>query len=597
MRMIPKFRTIHDKSIILILALFFILGLSYSVIVPIFETPDEIGHFDYIRHIQRTGSLPVQRIGAFGSAHHAPLYYLSTALLTWPIDAQEEQTKWTFNPLFIWAEQGGQEPNILRHRTHESFPYSGTVLIFHLARLISVMMGTGTVYFVWKIGRELFAEPEIPLLAAILAASNPQFLFIGSAVSNDVMLALTASATIFVTLRTIKQPENLIYWAVTGVMIGLTALSKANGLLFGAPIFLYWLYDLAINKEIVSSAKKGMAVFLPFLAIAGWWFWRNYSLYGDLMGWEMFTEVYAVHLRQNRFVLNDLRGFYNTQYDSFWGVFGWMTIRAPAWFYVWVRGLGLVGLAGAVWHIGRNRYAQTPKNHLLTIVLLIGLLHEGYMTWAITRFNEAWHQGRFLFPILAPIMILLAIGLYTILPKKKIGWGITAVAIIQFSIAFYLLTAEIRPAYVWYTPPKASLWAADNPVNALFANQIALRNYKISQGDNQTTVSLTWEAVQTPDFNYSAFVHLLNENGELIAQVDQAPGEANGLPPVEWHTDDLITSEYVLPMTGGSAIRIGLYNWVTGERLMLTTSGRERHRFPRIPSRIIFNPMGRRGLT
>ena len=42
-----------------IAATFFILALTYSIVTPIFESPDELWHYPFVWHLARTGRLPV----------------------------------------------------------------------------------------------------------------------------------------------------------------------------------------------------------------------------------------------------------------------------------------------------------------------------------------------------------------------------------------------------------------------------------------------------------------------------------------------------------------------------------------------------------
>ena len=69
----------------LILA-FLILAGVYSFITPLYESPDEVGHFSFITHLLTSRSLPVQRVGALGEAHQPPLYYLIAALAAMPAE-------------------------------------------------------------------------------------------------------------------------------------------------------------------------------------------------------------------------------------------------------------------------------------------------------------------------------------------------------------------------------------------------------------------------------------------------------------------------------------------------------------------------------
>jgi hypothetical protein len=45
-------------------AVFLALGVAYSVVTPMWEAPDEVGHMAYVSHLARLRRLPIQREGA-----------------------------------------------------------------------------------------------------------------------------------------------------------------------------------------------------------------------------------------------------------------------------------------------------------------------------------------------------------------------------------------------------------------------------------------------------------------------------------------------------------------------------------------------------
>jgi hypothetical protein len=80
-----------------------------------------------------------------------------------------------------------------------------------------------------------------------------------------------------------------------------------------------------------------------------------------------------------------------------------------------------------------------------------------------------------------------------------------------------------------------------------------------------------WQADAAPQEDYTVFVHVLNDSGEMTAQQDTMPGEGE-LPTSQWAAGPLIDDLHVVPLppdlpAGEYQVAIGLYNWRTGERL------------------------------
>src|SRR5262245_2955377 len=66
-------------ALALIVTLFVVLGLWYSLAIPAFETPDELYHYPFARHLAEGNPLPVQSEEKRGpwnqEGSQAPLYY------------------------------------------------------------------------------------------------------------------------------------------------------------------------------------------------------------------------------------------------------------------------------------------------------------------------------------------------------------------------------------------------------------------------------------------------------------------------------------------------------------------------------------------
>jgi hypothetical protein len=85
--------------------------------------------------------------------------------------------------------------------------------------------------------------------------------------------------------------------------------------------------------------------------------------------------------------------------------------------------------------------------------------------------------------------------------------------------------------------------------------------------------SLLWEAISTPPLDYTVFVHLLDENDNIVAGHDSQP-LAGHYPTSIWTPGERILDPHTLPTPdslppGQYRLAIGLYDQPTGERLPL----------------------------
>lgn len=104
-----------------------------------------------------------------------------------------------------------------------------------------------------------------------------------------------------------------------------------------------------------------------------------------------------------------------------------------------------------------------------------------------------------------------------------------------------------------------SLVGADNPAT-------------IKSGE-AFNVNLIWKADTTPTTAYTVFVHLLDSNGQVIAQNDSPPVN-NQRPTTSWVTDEYIIDSHTLsfnrPYSGRATLEVGLYDPVTSKRVALS---------------------------
>jgi hypothetical protein len=129
------------RAALAIVAAFGVLACTYSVVNPPWESPDEVGHFEFITILLTKHILPVQQLGDLGEAQQTPLYYLLAAIVASPADLNDPTGAFQSNAQFMWSGRGGQEINAGLHGSAETFPFHGVALAMHLARLTSVLLG------------------------------------------------------------------------------------------------------------------------------------------------------------------------------------------------------------------------------------------------------------------------------------------------------------------------------------------------------------------------------------------------------------------------------------------------------------------------
>jgi 4-amino-4-deoxy-L-arabinose transferase-like glycosyltransferase len=596
---------------VVITFLFMLLAVAYSVIVPIFESPDELWHYPFVWHLARTGALPVQDLAHpqlwRQEGSQPPLYYMLAALLTAPVPAGDLPALIYPNP---HADIGLISPdgnaNIVVHTEREAWPWQGAVLAVHLARFFSVLLGTGVILVIYALGRTLWPErPTFASLAMAFVAFNPMFLFISGSVNNDNLVILLASVTLWQLVALIvSQPAetsrpdrssidpfpnnigpSLWRFAGLGVWVGLAALTKVSGLgllgLVGLVLFIYGLKRRSWRVAILGNALVGLLA----AAIAGWWYWRNMTLYGDWTGTETMVQIMGgrpVPLTVEQ-LLAEIPGLFR----SFWGIFGYFSIALPTPLYGLLNGLLLIGFVGFLAALLPVKYTpDLPPRFRRAWPILIGwviLLILALLQWTL---RTPATQGRLLFPALAALATLWAGGWLALVPGR---WQSLPV-VIMAAIAFWVPWGIIRPAYA-LPKPIAALPASAQPLGTIFGESVHLLAYELAgpaavRPGGMIPLTLYWRSDRPVNVDYTVFIHLVDEYGLIVAQRDVFHGPGV-YPTRQWRSGQIFGDRYILqlPHTAFTPTQaqfvVGLYDYTTGARL-LTSAGSDHVRFAQI---------------
>ncbi len=568
-------------GLVLVMVTFALLGIIYSVTTPILEASDEAFHFAFVEHLGRGGALPVQYLDRVGpwrqEGSQPPLYYWLASLITRRVDTSDFQQVHRLNP---HADLGVVKPdrnlNIAVHTPREGFPYRGTVLAVHLVRGLSVLMGLGTVLAAYLLAQTVFpGDQAVAVCAAALTAFNAQYLFITASVNNDALVVMLCGICLWLMARYAARRPRPAEWVLLGVLLGLAALSKASALGLLPLAALLGVYHAWRERSWKRLFAVGLLMGVPALAVAGWWFVRNWRLYRDPLGLNAFVAVAGGRHPRPTFwqLLAEWPGFVK----SYWGLFGAVNVPAPTWVYVALSVMGLLGLVGGplyLWRLQRRsrlspaRWVQIGLLAAWPVVVWVALLRWSMMTMA--------SQGRLMFSALTALSLLMAAGLSALWPRRRAALPALA-GVGMLGVALFVPFRVIMPAYAQPRILTAQEVAALSPRNdATFGDSIRLLAYRVDQqqalpGDG-VAVTFYWQCLERMETDYSVFLHLLDENDIIIAQRDMYPGQGT-YPTTLWSPGEVFADTFVLalPATTRTPVHgqyaVGFYRYGEGSRL------------------------------
>lgn len=119
---------------------------------------------------------------------------------------------------------------------------------------------------------------------------------------------------------------------------------------------------------------------------------------------------------------------------------------------------------------------------------------------------------------------------------------------------------------VTVAPEAPQAIAPEHPVQYTLGESILLRGYDLSgalQSNMPLTLTLYWQAQAALPRDYTVFVHLFDEAGEMLAQ-DDGPPRGGWYPTSAWEAGDIIVDTHCLDVPELSAgqtvhVRVGMY--------------------------------------
>jgi 4-amino-4-deoxy-L-arabinose transferase-like glycosyltransferase len=395
---------------IIILAVGLLCRVSYSFLTPTFYAPDEQPHFKYVKYLAENRSLPVQT-SQTGSPtndweyYQPPLYYLS------------------LTP-FYWLSQALFQEDAATVR---------------LLRAFSIMLWGITVLFTIRFCESLNVyDVFIKIFVVSMISLLPTYTFLSSVINNDNLLITIGSGILCLVIQPKASLKNS---ALIGILLGLGLLTKLTVVVY-IPLIVFILLIGLVRRTISWSTIPHIILSIVIAALI-WapWAWRNWNVYGSITAEELANVLY-----QWKSVFHAVLATLKYVQRSFWAVSGiynnidvFYPIIGQIVFY-----LAMIGLLHGLLSKREKLSFLALKNINILIASALAILINLMLVF---RFGilYAQGQGRFLFPLLIPFSLLMAIGLrmFSVSDSEKshihiTGFFITyAMSFTSFSLAIF----------------------------------------------------------------------------------------------------------------------------------------------------------------
>lgn len=472
--------TIIKNPLFWLLLVTFFQGVITTIVVPMWEFPDEQVHMAQVVHyIEEDLDLSGQNV--------SEELYLAQEIMGTVRDEQGNNL-YTYNPNFkpqysqslfgprekelsqvglstrkkmVLREAAGYPPlYYLLTGLGYQLTYSADLFTRLFAvRLVNILMAVVSVFFTYKIGRLLFEQKLKALVLASLLAFHPMWSFLSSGVNNDNLMNLASILIIFFTFKLISAPRKqdiLAYFFALGIGFLTKPLITPLVLLS----LMVVLFNLLKTRHKLNRLHKN---FLFLLVISS-------LVFGVFVIWPMVKtgRIYYLELSDipstfSRLSLLDylsaqLSQYYRETLVWFWGVFKWLGVILPLhviraiklWMLISGVGLGVILLS-------KNKPVKVKIFTSIFLSLGFIFLVTLWDYWFVAS-NGYSHglQGRYFFPVLIPILHLLLSGYLAWWPRR---FEVISLFGLLFSFWIIKLISWLRLTEVYYQlDPLNQLW-------------------------------------------------------------------------------------------------------------------------------------------
>lgn len=413
----------EQLRICLMLFTAFICMMTFAVVQPFGDGPDEINRFKLVEYIYNHGKLPVGDdpevlIDGYGGS------YAFQPMLTYIIDG------------YLLRALRVLEPTL-------------EIRVF-ISRLVNVFIGLLTAIYVKKLSDLLFENKKTAWAFTLAVVFLPQNLFIHTYVNTDSMGLLSIAMVLYALIKGMQDDfsKNSCITLAAGIILCALSYYNCYGIVVCAMLFMvmyFWKKCRTKNSADVSSGNKLPAydyraflhkgIFISVIVLVGisWWFIRNAILYnGDFLAMEARAicaaetciEAYNPLTRDTyqKLGIPLMEMIFGTDYftlvwKSFIAMFGPMLIPTHHYIYMAFKDLFFIAIIGLLIPMKTSvlTWTKNSQKWLTHAVMLLAIIIPVILALSYSYGYDFQPQGRYYLPMVVPFMYFLAIGVEKII--------------------------------------------------------------------------------------------------------------------------------------------------------------------------------------
>lgn len=460
-----KLRTLHARWLLVgvWVSLFLLRSLIYLAITPPWQAPDEPTSIELLLTIESRGRLVspadtdinIQReiVASMQRAHYWELGGYGYA---------PKVPNAAFNDVYACCGTQLHRPPLYHllllpaAKLTDGWPLEQRLIVLRAA---SVLLGMVTVVLITLISYDLaVVHPALPLVMPALVAFHPQFTYISTIFNSDNLITLIGALFFFILLRAMQRGLTLWRFLLLAGLIVLGFFTKRT-IIFLAPVLgiavlgrlieLWRAHGRSAQRWLIALGGAALLTLsaiaiIPTLRSSVYNFTSRFLFFSDPLGYLGFISqgIFSPSVPVGTWFGTSLL-FLN---QSFWGSYGWHQVFIPGALQqilkVCVLGTWMLAL---VWvTVRRQQFPSWARKYIWLCVLSIGT------ALTVTLLNApapVLPQGRYLFLVLIPILLLMAVGAASWWPRRWTLYGVGLAWSALIALDLYTLSAVFIPGF------------------------------------------------------------------------------------------------------------------------------------------------------
>lgn len=439
------------------------VGMVHVFLMPPFQNPDEIQHFLFsVGHAYDSDQMETVEAEVLRLLKKHKWFHFVGIGPGWENTQKISDIAFVFN----FDPDRKSTRNTLFHyfygKTLTLTGITDVLTAFYFLRLLSTLFFVLVLYLAFVFFKRYFVSRWQYYFSGMVLVF--QWGTIMNAVNYDVFMVVLGSLFFICGYRWLcadKKPD-LLFLAL---FAGVGALTKLVGFMF--LIYLFFLLIMKVNLNWnLRLLKQSM---LALLLFAVGFSWLNYLFP------HRFYDLYTLASRLIKGFKGSLAiggesawrlSFFDSTADSFFFYTGWMGFSLDSVWYFILKMFLLVGFLGILWAlVSRSTFptlkvAAAPgtretlppieagyRKKWLAYLLLIVLMQ--LMAIWLYYGNRPMSQGRYLYPLIIPLILLIYSGLYFIEEKLRLSKAYLTIVFLLFQAMLYIF-AIARIISVFY---------------------------------------------------------------------------------------------------------------------------------------------------